>query len=301
MVNDPESLLLQELLDTICERFKNIPSTDDCFAMEMSCSRHPDHHEVEREGFLLLELAEGMMGTSLQQIWSIDDESLEDHSDEAFELALSARLARQTEQLDRVGLFEAVIQSNHGLNATILKKTQDWGMEVITIGDFGEDGQGWSWFAKGMQQSRTKRVHRINVSKQVIMKAKKEDLKTVWDATSEDGEWDTVTGDLGLWRRGLGGLRDPRLKAQGVQGTEDWATLERDCSGSCGDHYFWSSQLGNLTSGDLTVTQVCRYSTDQTDETDQNMGQNTDQTDENGKIVDCGFERLEEIWGAGQK
>ena len=254
--------------------------------MEMSCSRHPDHHDVDQEGFLLLELAEGMMGTSLQQIRTMHFDDLEENSDEAFELALSARLARQTEQLHRAGLVEVVISSNQGLNATILQKTLDWNVEEISIGDFGEDGQGWSWFAKGMQRSRTKYVDRINVSKQVIMKAKKEDLKTAWEATSEDGVWDTVTGVLGVWRRGLGGLEDSRLEAQGLEGTEDWATLQRDCSGTCGN---------------LTETQVCRYTTDQTDETDQNMGRNTDQTDENGKIVDCGFERLEEIWGAGQK
>ena len=136
MVNDPESLLLQELLDTICERFQN-PSND-YFNMEMSCSRHPDHHDVDQEGFLLLELAEGMMGTSLQEIRTMHFDNLEENSDEAFELALSARLARQTEQLDRVGLLEAVILSNQGLNATILQKTLDWNIQIISIGDSSE-------------------------------------------------------------------------------------------------------------------------------------------------------------------
>ena len=65
MVNDPDLLLLQELLDTICERFQD--PVNDYFGMTVSCSRHPDHHNVD-EGFQLLELAEGMMGTSQQQI-----------------------------------------------------------------------------------------------------------------------------------------------------------------------------------------------------------------------------------------
>ena len=246
MLKFPE-LLLPELLDMICDRFQNHDMS--VFNITMSCSRHIDH-VVNREGFQLLEVAEGMMGTSVQQIKSIMDHFLDEDLDEVFELALSARLSRQTELVHYVALLEAEILSNQGLTATLLQKTLKWDIPEILIRDLGEDGQGWSWFAKGMQCQPSKKVKQIiDVSKQVIIKAKKDDLKTVWDATCEYGHWETGTGSI--WA--------------------DLTILERDCSGSCRD---------------VTEPEVCRY---------------RDKRDKEGKIVDCGWERLEEIWDAGQK
>ena len=102
-------------------------------------------------------------------------------------------------------------------------------------------------------------MQRIKVSKQLIMKAKKEDLKAVWEATSEFGDWETDTVVVGMWGH--------------IQDNEDTEMFERVCSGACVDDTGYK-------------LMVCRYK---------------DQRDENGKIVDCGFKRLEEIWSAGQK
>ena len=264
MVKDPK-LLVQELLDMICERFERIPWPDwgaDDDYMTMSCSRHPSDHEVDREGFQLLELVEGIMGTSLQQIKELVEGYISDNSDNKFELALASRLSRQKEQLLSLTMVDAVFSSDRGLNATILQKTLKWDLEEISLGDMGEEG--WSWFAKGMKRNKN-RVETIYVSKQIIRKAKKDDLKTVWDATSEFGHWEIV-GKLGLTDSDSDSDSDSE---EGEDSEQD--SLERDCSGSCAD---------------IREPWVCRY---------------TDKRDADGKIVDCGWQRLEEIWDAGQK
>ena len=135
-VKDPK-LLIQDLLDFICEKFVRIPLANgepwDEYYTIMSCSCHPDH-QVDREGFQLLELVEGKMGTSMQQIKElVDQSSIDDDSDLEFELALTSRLSRQKEQLRRVTMLNATISSDSGLNATILRKTLEWDIEEISI------------------------------------------------------------------------------------------------------------------------------------------------------------------------
>ena len=105
-----------------------------------------------------------------------------------------------------------------------------------------------------MQRSK-KRVEIIEISKQVIMKAEEEDLITVWEATSESGRWDILTGVT------YEGFEPYQIEL----GLAEWEILKRECIGWCAD--------------------ICP---------------NLNQRDENGKIVDCGLERLEEIWLAGQ-
>ena len=190
----------------------------------------------------------------MQQIKElVDQSSIEDDSDQEFELALTSRLSRQKEHLRRVTCYHATISSDSGLNATILRKTLEWDIEEISIEDkifMGEEG--WSWFAKGLQRNRN-RVEKINASKQIIAEAKRDDLRTAWDATNEFGCWEIIELQF--------------------EETVVMDILDRDCSGSCAD----TTEL---------EAEVCRY---------------TDKRDEDGKIVDCGWQRLEEIWDAGQK
>ena len=66
---------------------------------------------------------------------------------------------------------------------------------------FGEEE--WSWFAKHMQQDE-KTFYYMKVTKKQIAKAKKGDLKTVWNATNDIGSWQIPipTGFTFLWRPG---------------------------------------------------------------------------------------------------
>ena len=91
MVNDPEPLLL-ELLDTICERFWAKSWLED--RVTMSCSRRHTDHDVDMEGFVILELVERTMDTTMQ----IRDDILDE-----FVLAVLARVARQTELMHCTG------------------------------------------------------------------------------------------------------------------------------------------------------------------------------------------------------
>ena len=143
MVRDPDLLLLQELLDTICRRFK---SPDRRYInIKMSCSRHPDDHNVHPDGFQLLELVEGMMDTCVQQIRTLDMEAIGENSEKVFELALSARLARQTEQLRSVGLNEAIIlSSNNTTKDSVLGYSKDF-----RLWRFWEGWSGLVLFCKG--------------------------------------------------------------------------------------------------------------------------------------------------------
>ena len=187
MVEDPEPLL-QELLDTICEIFPNEPGV--VISITVSCSRHP-HHVVCSDGIQLLELAEGMMGTTMQHIKELTVDGIDDESDGNFEQALAARLSRQTEELELVEmtLGSAFISANGGVNAMLLQKSETWGLFDICFlsGDFEEES--WNWLVTGMQRNKNQ-IMEIHINKSVIAKAKIEDLKAVWEATHEEfGRW----------------------------------------------------------------------------------------------------------------
>ena len=287
MVKDPK-ILLQELLDMICERFERIPwpnwGADDDY-ISMSCSRHPSDHQVGLEGFQLLELVEGIMGTSLQQVKEVVDEGIND-SHQKYDLALAARLSRQKEQILRLqwqmAMLGTEISSKTRLDATILQKSLEWDIEDIFLGDMGEEE--WAWFSKGMQRNEN-RVSTILVSKQIIIKSKKEDLKTVWDATNDSGHWQIVktvwdaTNDSGHWQivstsESTGVLE----RYWGLVQVDDF--VERNCNGSCS-----YKDVDILTY--MGMTTGCPY--------------RDDGEGEDIKIVDCGWRRIEEIWVAGQK
>ena len=200
-VEDPEPLLL-ELFDTLCRFFAQYWDIESHVAMSCPCHPDPeDWHCVNAEGFQLLELVEGMMGTSLQQIRGIEITSVDDDCDDDFRKALAARLARQTETIEEVKLQDATFWRYNELNATILEKAKTWDVHDVSLEYFGEEE--WSWFAKHMQQDK-KKFYYMKVSKQVIALAKKEDLKTVWNATNDFGSWSipTATGFLCLFRPG---------------------------------------------------------------------------------------------------
>ena len=194
MMESPEDLL-QDLLDTICERTP-FPFNEEV-KITISCNRHLVDHVVQAEGFELLEVAEGLMGTALQQIKEInyDIDYIDDDWFEGYKLAVKARLQRQVDQLQFVSMFSISISSNDGFSATILQNTK-WDIEqyVLIADDFGEEG--WSWFAKSKEQNKDT-ANLLYLDDGIILKAKKEDLKAVWEATDpEFGEWQLVKGPV---------------------------------------------------------------------------------------------------------
>ena len=205
------------------------------------------------------------MGTSLQQVKEVVDEGIND-SHQKYDLALAARLSRQKEQILRLqwqmAMLGTEISSKTRLDATILQKSLEWDIEDIFLGDMGEEE--WAWFSKGMQRNEN-RVSTILVSKQIIIKSKKEDLKTVWDATNDSGHWQIVS--TGVLERYWGFVQ-----------VDDF--VERNCNGSCS-----YKDVDILTY--MGMTTGCPY--------------RDDGEGEDIKIVDCGWRRIEEIWVAGQK
>ena len=136
-VEDPEPLLL-ELFDTLCRFFAQYWDIESHVAMSCPCHPDPeDWHCVNAEGFQLLELVEGMMGTSLQQIRGIEITSVDDDCDDDFRKALAARLARQTETIEEVKLQDATFWRYNELNATILEKAKTWDVHDVSLEYFG--------------------------------------------------------------------------------------------------------------------------------------------------------------------
>ena len=97
LMEDPEGILLLDLLDVICERF----ATDDLFIqnsnkrshthVSMGCPRHPDGHFIPLSAFLLLEEVEAAFGTTLQSLESVTGGTLIGPT----QLTVSSRITRQ--------------------------------------------------------------------------------------------------------------------------------------------------------------------------------------------------------------
>ena len=195
LMKNPEHLLL-DLLHSICERNCGVDKMKMDIIVTLSCAFHTDHI-VDRETFELLEVAEGNMGTSMQQIKEI---SL--HVPDACAIGqigdnilgeMSARLHRQVEPLQMVKT-DSISVDNQSFSASMLGNTMRWNIMIMDLkGSLGEEG--WTWIAKGKQKNRDM-ANLIKVDKECIKKAKKEDLKALWDATdSDEGEWQIYIND----------------------------------------------------------------------------------------------------------
>ena len=187
-LESPEPLL-QDLLDFICETFET-DDDDESGAVKLSCSRHI-LHKVNKQGFQLLELVEGKMGTCLQCVIRFsDNEVLTYHSNEqsVFVEALLARVQRQkTQQIWKVEVNEVSLSSRHCLNATLLRMSETFETENLDLTDF--DAEDWSWFAQLVQQKKIRdgdlSIEHMTCDSKDIVKAKIEDLKKIWVAIDD--------------------------------------------------------------------------------------------------------------------
>ena len=142
------------------------------------------------KGFQLLELAEGMMGTCLQEIteFGSQGEHFDDQSTQRLDEVLLARLSRQTQEIGFVYSLHTFVLStrNLGLFAALLQRAESVDLPIIDLRDFDEED--WSWFAKIVQHhTKEEEIFRyVTVDKETLGKANIEHLKTVWEAIYED-------------------------------------------------------------------------------------------------------------------
>ena len=193
-------LFLLELLDTICERFpQTTPSKD---FVQVSCPRHAPH-QVSILGFMLLEEIEGGVGTAEQNIELVRVEIL-NREPFSFLSALNARLSRQQQQGAR-----AVVE----VEQFWCRSTDD----AQGLLDLGQRCQridlGWIWvLGKLGTEGWTALAAALKLHpgyKQACFYgldgAKKEDLRTAWDAltgvtenTPSGGSWEVFSDYQGI-------------------------------------------------------------------------------------------------------
>ena len=114
----------------------------------VGCSRHPGHHLVNHEGFHLLELVEGTMGTTLQKAREVEDNGGEiGYQCGEFALGLVSRIERQKQPLQRF-FSESVYIHGGGIYATLLKNATEWENSRILVGSVGK--LVLSWIAAGV-------------------------------------------------------------------------------------------------------------------------------------------------------
>ena len=179
LVEDPEPHLL-ELLHTICEKTE-YKERDFMDSVLVGCSLHPAGHKVNTVGFELLESVEGAMGTTLQKIQQFDVDNFNNNNKNMihFPFASAARINRQNEPLKRVNINGVTLSANTGIITALLQNAEEWEIKEFTLErDFGEAG--WSWLAENLRKNKDP-FHTIWLSKVVMARAKREDLKAIWD------------------------------------------------------------------------------------------------------------------------
>ena len=195
-------VLIQDLLEAICEKFEEketawkalkkdwgtingtIKTIKGLSMIRLNCGRH-HWHIMRSEGFQLLELAEAMMGTCLQQITGFQTNN-ELFYEEGLGQALLARLSRQTQEIGNVSFGPKAVLSapRKGLIATLLQRAESvlvWNVDLR-----GFDEEDWFWLAKLVQYHSKEIFLNVIVNKETLGQANLEDLKIVWDATYEE-------------------------------------------------------------------------------------------------------------------
>lgn len=280
MMQSPESLL-QDLLEVIDEIFDDadeeeveLLELEEAYLLSLTCRHHLVHNIYHEEAFGLLELAEGMMGTCLQQIRTFSADTTTDLDDwprDIFKQAVASRLARQTELIRDVNVECIFMSSRHCLGATLLQKAQILRTKTISLGDF--DQKDWAWFADQSQQiikqleeentledlpSASSLCEIIIVGEETIGKAKLRELKTVWEAIDkEEGYMETAAGVC-------------TERGQFLRSSKN--TIWRTCIHDDDEN------------GELNGWNPCPY-----------------QNDVYANVEECGWRRLQEIWRKGQK
>ena len=175
MMGLPETLLL-DLLHGICNEFKpneNWERGD----VAVSCPCPMALHSVAPRGFLILESVEGAMGTIIQQVSSV---SLEYVTDDCLG-ALVARTRRQSEMVFSAHLHVLFCkdQDTAGDAQALLMRCHRVVLRDLSVtGDIGPNG--WTALAEALQRFPGERG--VEVSRQDMLAARKENLRTIWES-----------------------------------------------------------------------------------------------------------------------
>ena len=206
MMQDPETVLLPNLLDLICERFPapscthNDPGSCDCHGtVSLDCAHHPGGHVVTLLVFCLLEWIEAAFGTAKQAIEAITRQSLM----EPVLSALAARLSRQKKKITLLSASSITLDSNKSAEAfntlvtashSCLPSTPGAGT-ILVVGYYPSEGEfgreGWKTLAETLQlcPDMTRRDMTVVTTKSVLDQGSRVDLKKLWDIIGPEGLW----------------------------------------------------------------------------------------------------------------
>ena len=159
-------------------------------SIRLNCRRHEKGHLLCVKNFELLELAESMLGTSLQRMVHLH---LDDYvrpsirrSDYADDLQLLLqRINRQNESLPVLSTKFVVLAGTieNRKFITLLKHTSQWDIcRIVLRGDFGKED--WSKLAEAMnymKKNENLRVAVVKMSREVMLRGSNEDLQTAWE------------------------------------------------------------------------------------------------------------------------
>ena len=181
---------LLDLLEIICQRF---PPTEVRRGVlfgevKVTCPTHKVHN-VSALGFVLLELVEGALGSSLQKIRSVFVNSIEG----LLASVLKSRTMRQEGMIKKVDahFFVSKTQDDAEALTTLVQRTTRFTVRRLAIeGDIGE--LGWaalpevlkllpSWFLGGVVVD-PRGFQALVTERNFLIEGRREDVRAVWDA-----------------------------------------------------------------------------------------------------------------------
>ena len=233
--------LLMELLDLICAKYnaeerpivngQPMFRTRDSSRLQVSCPHHVSH-TVTAYGFILLEDCEGTIGSSEQNLVSIG--SSEGSSQlSGFELpSVSSRLSRQQRRMESLQLSQLSFRSKDLVDAllNVLQNCdQARGLQYVSVYDDIGTG-GWEALAEALRLHQPYKL-KFTSSNNLMMHARTEDLRIIWDAMLEGSDFkidikDVVTEtQVGATKHIFKGPRD-------VDNEKNWAGLLKCLEGT---------------------------------------------------------------------
>ena len=238
-MENPEFYMLI-LLEIICQKTADGGSVH----VEVICASHGSH-KVSPLGFVLLEEVEGPFGTTEQEILTTETLYFGGILREPLLSALSSRIGRQGGKIENVfeRTFTCTSQNEAEAFLTIsqsCKKLQVGQLQVL--GEIGEAG--WGALAEGVG-CRTwnidmYKLHSVVAPREVMLTAKSEDLRTIWNCISGrgghfleqslEGHWAMMVKKSVLkFKRHESETNWERQRDQ-----EEWARLNQWIAGKCG-------------------------------------------------------------------
>ena len=198
-MESPQSLTL-ELLDLICAEYNEkmgwVARGRKGAHVQVSCPLH-DSHTVSGYGFILLEDCEGTLGSADQHLVSIFEGERSMQLDDFQLPSVSSRLSRQPRTMERIQ-FSGISLRNKDLVDIWLNVLQNCdeahGLRSVHIYDDIGTG-GWEALAKALRLHQPYML-RFSSYNNVMMHARSEDLRIIWDAMLEGSRFEVEIRDV---------------------------------------------------------------------------------------------------------